>query len=349
MMPRERVLQAIDRQPTDRAPADYSANQSVTEALIAKLGVADVEELYQALGVDMRRVGINYRQPDSEPDADGYIRTMWGERRRPEPRDDGLPDWVSPFTEDTTVDDVHGHDWPDAAALDYSHVRADCERHRGNYATYGGPWSPFFHEVGWMIGQERFYIWMSTKPEVTAAIVSHVVDYEIEVARRFLEAADGLLDITYFGNDLGTQRGLFIGPAMFERFLRPQLQRYFAISHDFGCRVMKHSCGAVRDLLPSFIADGVDILDPVQVRAAGMDMPGLVRDFGDHLCFHGGVDTQHTLPFGSTADVRAQVRSYLELMRGRGGYILTGSQSFIEDIPLDNILAAYDENRKATT
>jgi uroporphyrinogen decarboxylase len=107
---------------------------------------------------------------------------------------------------------------------------------------------------------------------------------------------------------------------------------------------MKHSCGAIRDIIPSLIEDGVDILDPVQVAADGMDLPGLVRDFGHDLCFHGGVDTQRTLPFGSMKDVRAEVRSYLDLTREKGGYILCGSQEFIEDIPLDNILAMYEEN-----
>jgi uroporphyrinogen decarboxylase len=100
----------------------------------------------------------------------------------------------------------------------------------------------------------------------------------------------------------------------------------------------------VRSIIPALIADGVVILDPVQVAAAGMDLASLVRDFGDALCFHGCVDTQRTLPFGTVADVRAEVRSYRELTRERGGYILAGSQDFIEDIPLDNILAIYDEN-----
>ena len=88
------------------------------------------------------------------------------------------------------------------------------------------------------------------------------------------------------------------------------------------------------------------MLDPIQVAADGMDLPGLARDFGDRLAFHGGVDTQRTLPFGTPADVRAEVRSYLDATRERGGYILCGSQEFIEDIPTANILAMYEENRR---
>ncbi len=348
MTSRERVLQAIAHQPTDRTPADYGAIPAVTDALIRKLGVADTEELLVALGVDMRRIGFNYGQPDTGPDAGGYLRTMWGALRRKDDPGDGQPNFISPFNEETTVDEVHAHAWPDAGRLDYSGVREECQKHHAEYATFGAPWSPFFHEVGWLIGQEEFMMWMHTKPEVIRAIIDHVVDYEVEATRRFFQAADGLLDIAYFGNDFGTQRGMFISPRMWNDFIRQPLKRYFDASHDFGCKVMNHSCGAIRDIIPCLIEDGVDILDPIQVAANGMDLAGLVRDFGGALCFHGGVDTQRTLPFGSTADVRTEVRAYLALTRENGGYILCGSQDFIEDIPLDNIFALFDENRRGS-
>ena len=345
MTSRERVLKALARRRTDRAPADFSAHTEVTDKLRQKLGLGDYESLLQALGVDMRRIWCNYGQPDM-PCRDGYQRNMWGVRYRREDPGDGKPNWISPFGEDTTVDDVHAHQWPDAAKLDYSGVRADCDQYAGKYALFGAPWSPFFHEVGWMIGQETYYIWMGTKPDVVEAIIDRVVDYEVAATRLFFEAAGGKIDIAYFGNDFGTQRGLFISPAMWQQFMRPSLKRFFDTAHSYGCKVMQHSCGAVRDLIPLWIEDGVDILDPLQVRADGMALDGLVRDFGDRLCFHGGVDTQHTLPYGTTEDVRAQVRSYRDLSRRRGGYVLCGSQDFIADIPSDNILAIYEENQR---
>jgi uroporphyrinogen decarboxylase len=344
MTSRERVFQAIAHRRTDRAPADYGAHQGVTDGLVKKLGVADSEELLRALHVDFRRIWFDYGQPDAGPDAEGYMRSKWGIRYLAKETGDGRPYLLLPFTEDSTADDVHALTWPDPDVLDYSKVRGQLEKYHGEFATVGAPWSPFFHEVRDLIGQETFLVWMHTKPDVAQAIIDHFVDYEVGATRRFLEAADGLLDITYFGNDFGTQRSLFISPQMWQQFIRKPLKRFFDVSHEFGCKVMKHSCGAIRDIIPSLIEDGVDILDPVQVAADGMDLPGLVRDFGHDLCFHGGVDTQRTLPFGSMKDVRAEVRSYLDLTREKGGYILCGSQEFIEDIPLDNILAMYEEN-----
>jgi len=346
MAPRERVLLAFAHRRTDRAPANYQAHQVVTERLLQRLGLRRLEELLCFLGVDMRRICFSYAQPDTGPDEEGYLRNFWGLRYDPSRPPGDASRWVSPFDEQTTVEEVYAHAWPSPDGLDYSGIAQQCEKHWDTYATYGSPWCPFFHEVGWLIGQERFFIWMHSKPEVVEAIIDCVVSYELEVTRRFLEACRGKLDIAFFGNDFGTQRGLVISPAMFERFLRKPLKRFFDLSHDYGCLVMKHSCGSVREIIPWLIEDGVDALDPVQVRAAGMEFGGLARDFGARLCFHGGVDTQRTLPFGTTEEVCAQVRAYRELTREGGGYIMTGSQDLIEDIPLDNILAMYEENRK---
>ena len=347
MLPRERVLLAIEHKATDRAPADYAAHQEVTDGLIARLGVADVEELRQALGVDMRAVGCNYTQPDSAPDEKGHVVDMWGTAR---PAPVALWECHQPiyaFTQDTTLEEVHAHPWPDPAAIDCSAFAAECARYHDTYAVYGGPWCPFFHEVGWMIGQENLFMWMLIKPDVVQAIINHVVDYEIAVWRRALEAAHGMLDIMYVGNDFGTQRGLVMSPGLYERFYRQPLKRFFDIGHEYGCKVMQHSCGAIRDIIPMLIKDGVDILDPLQVAATGMGFAGLVRDFGRRLTLHGGVDTQTLLPFGTAEEVREQLRSYRTLTQS-GGFILSGSQSYIEDIPLDNILAIYDENMRLT-
>jgi uroporphyrinogen decarboxylase len=347
MTPRERVLAAIEHRPTDRAPADYNALTPVTEALIEKLGVADDEELLRALGVDMRRVRLNHRPPQSEPDDMGYVLDVWGARSRDGVFADGEPNLLSPFGEDATVEDVHAHPWPDPDALDYSGIRAECERHAPEYAIYGTPWCPFFHEVGWLIGQENFFVWMATKPDVVAAILERILDYEVAVTDRFLTAAGGLVDIAFFGNDYGTQRGPLVSPEMWHEFLRGPQKRLFDVARAHGCRVMFHSCGSVREIIPALIEIGVEVLDPVQVAAAGMDFAGLRADFGRRLSFRGGIDTQQVLPLGSTDDVRAEARCFLDAARADGGYILCGSQGFMADIPLDNILAMYDENSRA--
>ncbi|MHB9034925.1 MAG: uroporphyrinogen decarboxylase family protein, partial [Anaerolineae bacterium] len=160
--------------------------------------------------------------------------------------------------------------------------------------------------------------------------------------RRMLLAAKGKVDIYFMGDDYGTQRCPFVHPRDFRRFMLPQLKRLYGLAKSFGLKVMQHSCGSVRLLLEDLLSIGLDALDPVQVRAAGMDMPGLKRDFGDRLTFHGSMDTQQTLPFGSVADVRREVIERLRVAAPGGGLILCGSQDYIADIPLENIVAIYD-------
>lgn len=157
MTSRERVLEAVNHRPTDRTPAGFHANPPIWDALMEKLGTEDRGEILQHLGIDMRQIGAPYTQPETEPDADGYVQNMWGVRYIPkemELSDPNQPRRIFPFDEDTTLDDVLAHPWPDPEVLDFSEVRAQCETHNGQYALYGGPWSPFFHEVGWTVGQD---------------------------------------------------------------------------------------------------------------------------------------------------------------------------------------------------
>lgn len=345
MSPRERVLDATSHKKVDRPPADFEATQDVIDRLLKRLGLNDNEELLRYFGVDFRRVGMSYHQPDTGPDADGYLRNLWGLKWNPSKATTDPEHVIIPFNEDTTVDDVYNHQWPSPDAIDYSGLKAQCDKYYDDYITYGSTWAPFFHEVGWLIGQERYFTWMITKPEVVEAITDCIVSYELEVTRRFFETCKGKLDVAYWGNDFGTQRGIVISPAMWERFVRKYLKRIFDISHDYGCIVMQHSCGSVRAIVPQMIEDGMNILNPIQVQANGMSLEGLVRDFGSVISFYGAVNTQSTLPFGTPQDVREQVRAYKKITNGTG-YIMAGSQVLIEDIPTDNILAMYDENNR---
>ncbi len=344
MTSRERVLRTLENKKTDRVPADFAATAGVAQLYMTQLGITEYEDFLKLLQVDMRRVGgyTGHVIPDSKPDEEGYVTTMWGVKRMEAAPKEGKSRIISPFDEDTTLDDVEVYPWPTPNLLDHSTIRKECEKHYGEYAIYGSPWGHFFHEAGHMFGQENFLVFMYTKPEVVHATIEKIVDFEIEATRRFLDAADGMIDITFFGNDYGTQRGLFISPDLWNKFIRKHVKRFIDISHDYGCKVMFHSCGAIRDIIPTLIEDGLDMLDPVQSRAEGMSVTGLLNDFAGQLTFHGGVDTQQTLPFGSPDDVRAEVREYVKVAKATGGYILASSQEFERDVPLENVLAMYE-------
>jgi len=105
------------------------------------------------------------------------------------------------------------------------------------------------------------------------------------------------------------------------------------VCHAGGVRFMAHSCGAIRPLIPDLIALGVDLLDPIQVAAEGMEPAALKRDFGGQLAFHGGLCTQRTLPFGTPDDVRSAVLDRVATLGAGGGYILASSHDLSADTP----------------
>jgi uroporphyrinogen decarboxylase len=126
--------------------------------------------------------------------------------------------------------------------------------------------------------------------------------------------------------------------------MKPNVKRFVDLGKQVGLKVMLHSCGGVREILPDLIEIGMDALNPVQVDAAGMEPAALKRDFGDRICFHGAIDHQHILPNGTVDEVRAEVRRIIDIMEPGGGYCLAASHDLLlAEFPLENIVAMYDE------
>ena len=147
------------------------------------------------------------------------------------------------------------------------------------------------------------------------------------------------MQVFFMGDDYGTQRGLFWSPATWRRFIKPRLKKLYDLAHDRGYPVMQHSCGSVVQVLPDMIEIGLDVLQPIQVSAAGMDPAALKEQFGDRLAFMGAVDAQRVMAFGSPDDVREEVRNRIEILAPGGGYILSTSQGITPEIPVENIRA----------
>jgi uroporphyrinogen decarboxylase len=120
------------------------------------------------------------------------------------------------------------------------------------------------------------------------------------------------------------------------------MRRMIQLAHEAGVYVFTHSDGAIRKIIPELIEIGIDLLNPIQWRCKGMERDGLKRDFGDRLIFHGGVDNQQTLPFGTVDDVRREVIDNMEIMGRGGGYILAPCHNIQSVSPVENIIAMYE-------
>jgi uroporphyrinogen decarboxylase len=130
--------------------------------------------------------------------------------------------------------------------------------------------------------------------------------------------------------------------ATLDRFIAPSIRRLSALAHQHGVKLMFHSCGAISQVIPDLIRAGVDIINPLQPSAAGMEPAALKRNFGGQVCFHGGIDIQYLLPLEKPDKVRKEVRRRCRILGEGGGYIMAPSHNLQPDIGTENILAMYD-------
>jgi uroporphyrinogen decarboxylase len=177
------------------------------------------------------------------------------------------------------------------------------------------------------------------------AILTRWADFWIDLGCRVLEAADGRIDIAWTWDDIGTQHAPMISPRMWEEQIKPHHIRMNSAFKEYGATIMYHSCGSIVPFIDGFVEMGVEILNPLQPRAKGMDLAWIKATYGDCLSFHGAMDIQRTLPHGTIEDVAAEVRDRIQVLGAGGGYILAPAHMIQGDTPAENIVTMYDTAR----
>ena len=347
MTPRERVLTAVDRRRPDRTPADYKAEPEVNRYMMEHLKAGSYEELLRRLDVDVRRLEPRYVGPPFRTFADGVFEDYWGIRSKHLKAAHGSYDMHvhTPLWDAMSIEDLEKHAWPWPDIFDYSVMRGQCAQYEGYAVMYEG--ADLFTRPCILRNIENVMLDMIERPEMAHYLFEKFTAFYCEDITRALEATHRGFDIYCEWSDYGTQRGLLMSISMFRTFAAPYLKRLIDLCHSAGVKFMLHSCGAIRELIPDFIALGVDILDPIQVAAKGMNPAALKAEFGDKLAFHGGVCTQHTLPHGTPEDVRDAALDRVATLGAGGGYILASSHDISADTPKENILALYDPALRA--
>jgi len=342
MTSRERVLAAVRREAPDRTPADYKGEPEVENCLADRLGASSRDEILDRLEIDVRRIEPRYAGPPVKWLEGGVFEDYWGIRSKRLEASHGTYDQhvETALFRATSVAELKRHPWPTPDFFDHSVMLGQCERYPEHAVLYEG--SDLFTRPAILRGMENLLLDMVERPELAHFIFEKFTAFYCEDLTRALEATRGGFQLYCEWSDFGTQQGLLISVPMWREFCAPYLKRLIDVCHSGGVKFMLHSCGAIRQLVPDFIALGVDILDPIQAAAKGMDPAGLQREFGSSLCFHGGVDTQTTLPFGTPQDVRNAVRDRVATLGARGGYIIAPGHNIQPDTPMENILAMYE-------
>jgi uroporphyrinogen decarboxylase len=231
--------------------------------------------------------------------------------------------------------------WPSPDWFDCSTL-AEQIRGREAYPICAGGSEPFLTYKS-LRGQERAFMDLIEHPNIVHYCLDKLFDLAYKVTQRIYEEIPGQVTLSYVAEDMGAQQGLMLSPEHIRAFLLPRMKRIIDLAHEAGARAFHHNDGAIRKVLPDLIRLGIDILNPIQWRCKGMEREGLKRDFGQDVVFHGGMDNQHTMVFGSIEEVRQEVRDNLRILGEGGGYILAPCHNIQAVSPPENIVAIYDE------
>jgi len=332
MTPREIVLSQIHHQETSRVPYNLGVEEEMARLLDQHYGSAAWRARLSPYLTTVRAVDTDIREPlDATHHRDGYG-GLW--------RTDQLPWHLErpPLTEPT----LKGYEFPQAEHFFRpqwkQEARLACERLRDRFLIGELGWGLF--ERSWNLrGFENALMDAATEPDFYEEVLDRLPDLYLQFVRY---TADLPVDGILFGDDWGDQRGVILGAERWRRLLKPRWAKIYAAVHSAGKIVMAHSCGSVAQIMPDIIEIGMDVLESVQPEAAGMNPYELKRKWGDKITFWGGLGSQSTIPFGTPAEIKAEVRRLRERMSRGGGYILSPAKPLQPGTPLPNAFAVIE-------
>jgi uroporphyrinogen decarboxylase len=370
MTPRERVRATLDHRQPDRIPFDLGGTRvtgihvRAYERLRPALGlpahagtVADITQqlaevepdVLDALEADVRLVSprgaAGYRREIREQDGHHVYTDEWGVGRRM-PIDGGMyyDSYAPPLPGEIGLAEVDAYAWPDAAdPARYAGMGEDAARHAegGHAVAIGSICGGLTEGLFKLRGFEEGYMDLAGDPALAVRIMERILEVKIAYWERVLPLVAGSADVLVEADDLGGQDRTLFAPRTYRELVKPLHRALFDWLHAHtDAKVFFHTCGAVRELIPDLIEIGVDILNPVQVSATGMDTAALKREFGRDIAFWGGgVDTQRVLGSGTPEEVRAEVHRRVADLAPGGGFVFATVHNIQPNVPAENLLA----------
>lgn len=309
------------------------------------------ERVLQRLHIDTRGIGGGTPDHSQEKElSDGRFMDEWGIVYRPAISAGQLLyyDVISSPLVEGTLEELERHNWPDPD--DPGRTRGLRERaaevdNQDQYLVVGhnGDTS-IFENARDVRGMANFMMDLVANKKYARALLGKITDIQCAKMQHYLDAVGDYLDVVCIGDDLCGQDRPLISPKTYQELIRPCYKRYFkTIKGHTEAKLHMHSCGTIHYFLDDLIELGVDIINPVQVSARGMDPRFLKQKFGARVTFWGAIDTQHLLAYGTPDEVRKNVRETMRILGTGGGYVLSAVHNIQADVPPENILAMFDE------
>ncbi len=350
MNSKQRVIAAARRQPTDRPPTSLRLTPEALAALETHLGVKSQNAVMDALGVDLRWLRLPFIGPKerSAVPLGSEGTDFWGCHfcKVSNEYNTYFEFDRHPLAQAKTVEDVHNHDWPSLDWWDYASLAAtidevNCKEERAFLFMAGGAF-----ETPWYIrGMEQFLMDLYENPEIAEAICTHVEEYYRQRALRVIDAVGDRLTIVGSGGDIGTQRGMMLDPELWRAQIKPHSTKLIAPFRKLGFATFYHSDGSIVPVINDLIEMGLDILDPIQVGATGMNPEELFPLFGDRLSFHGAIDEVELLPHATPKQVYDETTRTIDILGRNNGYIVSPTHQIQGDTAPENVVAIFEAAR----
>jgi uroporphyrinogen decarboxylase len=374
MTSRQRLLAALDHRQPDRVPIDLGGNQTGIhklpyQALLRHLGIEDelsimdpVQQLARPCEAVLERFHVDTRYIAAGAAADwrgGIVTCRRDGRVWHDLTDEFGVTWSMPDEQPlymdisrhplatATLDDLRGYPFPkgdDPGRFAGLRDRALHLKRETPYAVVSGISGVVYETCWYLRGLEQWFMDLLTEPEFCEALLDQTLRFWMDWFRVFLAEVGDLVDVIMIGDDLAGQSGPLFRPEIYHRLVKPRHKTLVQfIRSRTKAKIWYHTCGACREFIPELVDNGIDILNPVQISAAGMDPARLKQEYGSRLSFWGGsIDAQHTLPSASPEVIRDEVRRNLEIWKPGGGYVFNNVHNIQPGVPPENIVAMYD-------
>jgi uroporphyrinogen decarboxylase len=354
---KQRVLNSINHVEVDRTPMMYRALPEVHSRLLKHFKLQDDiyknwQDLMESMGFDLFSGGNgigkftkfkpSYTGPLKINPIDNNFFFTFGIDSYFDEKANSINYYTNKeFAKLTSIDEMKKYSFPDPDDFDYNWYNPPVGIKDRHFLGTGTLNSIFIIAL-YLRGAEQLMIELLANKKLAKYYINRIGEFVFEFTKKIFEKNHMLLEFYALWDDMAMQQGLMISYNSFKEFFSPWYEKIFRLAKEYDLITYFHICGNANEIISDLIDIGVDILDPVQVSARGMQLDKLRRKFGQNICFHGGVDVQNLLPLKKPEDVRQYIEWAKNLFGNRGGIILGPSHDITTDTPLENILAIYN-------